>query len=41
MSRTLKRLFPVLAVPCLLIGAMAAQAQQAPPQNAALLARGE
>jgi len=41
MSRTLKRLFPVLALPCLLIGAPVATAQQAAPPNAALLARGE
>ncbi len=41
MPRTLKKLLPVLAAWCLLIGAADAIAQQRPPPDAALLARGE
>jgi mono/diheme cytochrome c family protein len=41
MPRTLKRLFPILALPWLLVGTTAAMAQQSPPQGAALLAKGE
>ncbi len=41
MSRTLKKLLPVLAAWSLLIGANGVAAQQSPPQDPALLAKGE
>jgi mono/diheme cytochrome c family protein len=41
MPRTLKKLLPVLAASFLLIGATAVTAQQSPPQDRALLAKGE
>ncbi len=41
MPRTLKTLFPVLVGSWLLIGVTAAPAQQSPPQDTALLAKGE